>query len=126
MQRKAGLGLASHSTAYCQLICEGNRAKQLEWARENLGACFKKVIWSDETTFSCKKRGQRPRYKPRPKHPCKVHVWAGISWKGLMAAEFFIKRFLIPFIRCTYPSGHYFMQDNDPIHIPPCTRELKE
>ena len=60
------LGWTSRCTAYCQLICEGNRAKRLEWARENLGACFENVIWSDETTvqleshrrFSCKKGGK--------------------------------------------------------------------
>ena len=27
----------------------------------------------------CYKSGQKPRYKPKSKHPVKVHVWAGIS-----------------------------------------------
>ena len=27
-------------------------------------------------------RGQKPRYKLRPNHPIKVHVWAGISRRG--------------------------------------------
>ena len=27
----------------------------------------------------CYKSGQKPRYKPKPKHQVKVHVWAGIS-----------------------------------------------
>ena len=133
---RQSLGWSSRGTVYCQLIREGNRTKQLEWARENLGATFENVIWSDETTvqleshrrFSCKKRGQRPRYKPRPKHPCKVHVWAGISWEGatrvcifdgIMDAQLYVtilERFLLPFIRSTYPLGHRFMQDNDPKH----------
>ena len=32
--------------------------------------------------YSCRKEGERPRPKLRPKHPTKVHVWAGISKKG--------------------------------------------
>ena len=48
------------------------------------------AIFSDETTvqidthrrFCCTKSGLKPRYKPRPKHPTKVHVWAAISKKG--------------------------------------------
>ena len=28
------------------------------------------------------KEGEKPCPKPRPKHPTKVHVWAGISKKG--------------------------------------------
>ena len=31
---------------------------------------------------SFRKKGQPPKLKPRPKHPVKVHVWAGISKKG--------------------------------------------
>ena len=125
------LGWTSRGTAYCQLIREGNHAKRLEWARENLGVCFENVIWSDETTvqleshqrFSCKKRGQRPRYKSRPKHPCKVHVWAGISWKGatevcifegIMAAQLYPGKISYSVYQVYNPSEHRFMQDNDP------------
>ena len=75
-------------TEYCQIVCRENREKRLRWAQENLGAEFNNVIWTDETSvqmeahrrFCCRKDGHKPRYKPRPKHPVKVHVWAGISW----------------------------------------------
>ena len=30
----------------------------------------------------CYKEGKKPKYKACPKHPVKVHVWAGISCKG--------------------------------------------
>ena len=68
--------------AYCQLIRAENRNKWLDWAQEHLGAEFHNVIWTDETSvqmethrrFCCRKKGQKPRYKPRPKHPVKVHV----------------------------------------------------
>ena len=84
------LGWTRRGTAYCQLIRAGNCAKWLLWARENLGRVFHDVIWTDETTvqleshrpFCCRKEGQAPRCKPRAKHPCKVHVWAGISCMG--------------------------------------------
>lgn len=84
------LGWTRHGTAYCQLIRAPNHAKRLEWARQNLGKSLEDVIWSDETTvqmeshccFHCYKRGSKPRYKPQPKHPVKVHVWAGISARG--------------------------------------------
>ena len=130
------LGWTRRGTAYCQMIRERNRVKRLEWAKKVLGATFEDVIWTDETSvqleshrrFHCYKKGLKPRYKPQPKHPVKVHVWAGISWKGatgvcifegIMNAPVYTKileEFLVPFIRDVYPSGHKFMQDNDPKH----------
>ena len=115
---------------------EPNREKRLRWAQEHAAETFQNVIWSDETTvqmkthrrFCCRKNGQKPRYKPRPKHPVKVHVWAGISWNGatkacifdgIMDAEFYCKilnDYLVPFIRAAYPHNHRFMQDNDLKH----------
>ena len=137
------LGWTRRGTAYCQMIREPNRVKRREWARVNLGSSFGDVIWTDETSvqleshrrFHCYKKGQKPRYKPRPKHPVKVHVWAGISrrgatgvciFEGIMTASVYIKileEFLVPFIRDVYPSGHEFMQDNDPKHT---SRQAKE
>ena len=58
----------------------------------------------------------------------KVHVWAGISFRGAtsicifegkMNAELYgniLQQALIPFINQVYPSGHKLMQDNDPKH----------
>lgn len=51
---------------------------------------FNNVIWTDETSVQIethkrlcyRKEGEPPRPKPRPKHPTKVHVWAGISKVG--------------------------------------------
>ena len=91
------LGWTSRRTAYCQLVRAANREKRLRWAQENLGKNFHDVIWTDETSvqmethrqFCCRKVGQKPRYKPRPKYPVKVHVWAGISWNGATNACIF-------------------------------------
>ena len=62
------LGWSWRGTAYCQLIRAANRVKRLEWARENIGMSFERVIWTDETTvqmeshhrFCCRRRGQKP------------------------------------------------------------------
>ena len=62
----------------------------------------------------------------RPKHPVKVHVWAGISMRGrtgicildgMMDGESYVsilRQTLLPFLCEVYPDGHRFMQDNDP------------
>ena len=130
------LGWSYRGAAYCQLIREVNKQKRLQWAEQHVEDLFTDVIWTDETSvqlethrrFCCRKNGLKPRNKPRPKHPVKVHVWAGISWngatnvcifEGIMNAERYIdilQKTLVPFIREKYPGGHRFMQDNDPKH----------
>jgi transposase len=136
LKGRHSLGWTSRGTAYCQLVRAVNREKRLRWAQEHLGADFHDVIWTDETSvqmethrrFCCRKSGQKPRYKPRPKHPVKVHVWAGISWngatdacifEGIMDADLYcqiLDQYLVPFIHSVYPQSHRFMQDNDPKH----------
>ena len=108
-----------------RIIRTANRVKRLQWARENLGGSFDDVIWSDENrvqmeSHRCYKKGNKPRYKPRPKHPVKVHAWVGISKRGAnMNAQMYtsiLETYLIPFIHDIYPTGHKFRQDNDPKH----------
>lgn len=136
LKGRRSLGWTTRGAAYCQLIRELNKAKRVVWAREHINDDFPDVVWSDETTvqlethrrFCCRKKGQKPRYKPRPKHPIKLHVWAGIScegatklciFEGIMNAELYVEildQCLVPFLQQKYPSGHRFMQDNDPKH----------
>ena len=64
----------------------------------------------------------------RPKHPTKLHVWAGISmrgrtgiciFEGIMDALMYIDildKTLLPFLTKVYPDGHRFVHDNDPKH----------
>ena len=137
VRNRLQLGWIYRGSAYCQLIRPRNQEKRLEFARAYLHDHFEDVIWSDETTvqleahkrFCYRKQGEKPRLKPRPKHPVKVHVWAGISKKGptpvcifegIMDAPLFIdilKQTLLSFIQSKYSgANHRFMQDNDPKH----------
>ena len=79
------LGWTFRGSAYCQMIREPNKLKRYDWAIKYQNDDFNNVIYSDECTmqmeaykrFCCRKQGETP--KPKPKHPLKVHVWAGIS-----------------------------------------------
>ena len=83
-----GTRLDVTTTAYCQLIRDANKVKRLEFARHVLesGDTFQNVIFSDECSVSleqyrqtCYRRIDEPtKQKPKPKHPLKVHVWAGL------------------------------------------------
>ena len=130
-------GWTLQRTAYCQLIRDANKIKRLEYARRVLdsGDTFHNVIFSDECSISlqhyrrtCYRKIDEPtKRKPKPKHPLKVHVWAGISrhgateiciFEGIMDADLFcniLESTLVPFIREKLPD-HRFMQDNDPKH----------
>ncbi len=64
----------------------------------------------------------------RPKHPLKVHVWAGISKRGATGICIFegimdrylyvdiLKNTLLLFVNNVYPDGNRLMADNDPKH----------
>ena len=74
---RSQLGWTSKSTSYCQMIQDVNKTKRLEWARQNKDMSFDDVIYTDETTVQietyrhtcCYRRGQKPRYKPKPRRP---------------------------------------------------------
>ena len=136
LRLRKSLGWTVHGAHYCQLIRDANKTKRFQWAQAHQSDAFHDVIWTDESSiqlethkrFCCRKENQPPKVKPRPKHPIKVHVWAGISWRGrtemvifegIMEASLYtdiLRRALIPFLRTVYPDGHRFMQDNDPKH----------
>ena len=130
------LGWTFRGSAYCLLIRPANEIKRLEWAKENTDLEFDNVIWTDEASiqmeshrrFCHQKKGEQPTPKPRPKHPYKVYVWAGISMNGatniciftgkLNADDFclILSENLVPFVREKYPDNHRLMMDNDPKH----------
>ena len=130
-------GWTLQRTRYCQLIRDANKVKRLEFAQRVLetGDTFDNVIFTDECSISLeqfrrtcyRKVGEPAKRKPKPKHPLKLHVWAGISrhggtkiciFEGIMATDLYIdilRTHLLPFITEKLPN-HRFMQDNDPKH----------
>ena len=137
VRNRSELGWTYRGSAYCQLIRQVNKDKRLQWARTYLLDNFDNVVWTDETTvqlethkrYCYRKEGERPRPKPRAKHPVKVHVWAGISkegatevcvFEGRMNAALYcniLEKTLAIFTEMLpHPHVHRFMQDNDPKH----------
>ena len=84
------------------------------------------VIWTDECSVQLESHRKTTYHKQRepsrmvssPKHPPKVHVWAGISAKGATSIVIFtriltatrytdiLEAALIPFIEEHYPEHH--------------------
>ena len=104
------LGWTFRGSAHFQLVRAQNKEKRLEWAESYLHNGFEDVVWTDEITvqlethrrFCCRKNGQKPRFKPRPKHPVKVHVWARKGrtelciFEGIMNAEMYTYSSAVP------------------------------
>ena len=82
------LGWVCTKTKYCQLIRKPNRVKRLEFSQKCLeeNEQFDDVIFTDECSvvlenhskISFHREWEHPKLKRKPKHPLKVHVWAGI------------------------------------------------
>ena len=140
------LGWIATRPKYCQLIRESNTSKRKEWCEKVLkdGDKFKDVVFTDECTVQqdshgrlCFRKKKQPRkLKPRPKHPVKIHLWAGISYQGATPAVLFtgimnstrfcsiLEKGLMPFLSEVYPDGHGFQQDNDPKHCSNYTKKF--
>ena len=48
---RAALGWKFRGSAYCQLICQQNKVKRLQWAQEHLSDGFDNMIWTDESSI---------------------------------------------------------------------------
>lgn len=123
---------------YCQLIRDLNKRKRLLWCHymKNSNEMYENVIFTDECTVQLdrhsricfRKKYQRRLLKPRAKHPAKIHIWGGISYRGATNVVMFtgnmdaprykqiLEAGLLPFIDECYPDGHRLHQDNDPKH----------
>ena len=143
--RKEDLGWIKSKPKYCQLIRVANKQKRLDWCQQMLNdkETFDNVIFSDESSVQLdhhgrlcfRKVGHPRKLKPKPKHPPKVHVWAGISKRGATAIVIFtgtltstrycdiLQDALLPFITNVFPDGHRYQQDNDPKHTSNYTKD---
>lgn len=140
------LGWLKSRPKYCQMIREANKEMRKQWCEKMIAdkETFGDVIFSDECTVQLdshsklcfRKIGQPRKLKPKPKHPFKVHVWAGISVRGATKLVIFtgimtsirycelLDAALLPSITSMFPDGHRFQQDNDPKHASAYTREF--
>lgn len=135
----AAAGFTNATPRYCQLIRDANKLKRIEFCNMLIDSNddMSNIIFTDETSVQLhqnrqttyRPKGSVPTMCPKPKHPLKVHLWAGISrrgptpvlmFEGIMKADFFtteiLQNTLLPFIQQTYPDSHRFQQDNDPKH----------
>ena len=83
-------GWTLQGTACCQLMRDANKAKWLQFAEQVLatGDTLDNVMYTEESSVSTEQyrctcyrnilMGQERKGKTKPKHPLKVHVWAGI------------------------------------------------
>lgn len=115
---------------YAQLIRRKNQTARLEYAIRCIETkdLFLNAIFTDECSVEIdhtakiqfRRRGELPRLIGKPKHPTKVHVWAGISFRGatdiiifdgIMNSEFYcnnlLQHGLLPFARVAFPDGNY-------------------
>ncbi|KAK3106818.1 hypothetical protein FSP39_000486 [Pinctada imbricata] len=132
-------GLTSAKPRYCQVVRDANKEKRVSFCESLIQAndTLGNVIFTDECTVQLhnnkvvvyRLKDASAPYVPKPKHPLKIHVWAGISkrgatqivlFEGIMRKEFFVSEILentlLPFIRQKFPDNHRFQQDNDPKH----------
>ena len=120
-------GCTLQQTAYCQLI-RSNDWSTLGELRKVATVVTRIPSPSSRYHRTCYRKIDEPtKQKPKPKHPLKVYVRAGISRQdatkicildGIMDADLFcniLETMLVPFIREKLPD-HQFMQDNDPKH----------
>lgn len=147
--RKNKLNWVCSKPRYCQLIRNKNRETRLEYARGCLERkdLFENAIFTDESSIEIentarlqfRRHDELPTLVGKPKHPLKVHVWAGISSKGatdivifegIMNSDFYttlLETSLLPFARKVFPDGDYrFIQDNDPKHTSKRTKEFMQ
>lgn len=108
------------------MIRQPNKEKRVEFCQKLIldNDNFDNIIWTDECTIQLHDNKvviYRPidgmtHTIPKPKHPLKIHVWAGISrrgptqitlFDGIPRKEIFVdnivKGNLLPFIQTTFP-----------------------
>ena len=145
------LGWRKVNTKYCQIVSPVNRVKRFIFCcmAKLQNERFDDVIDIDECTVELRQCTYKTWNKPsanllrahggkvgKPKHNLKVHLFGGISRKGLTplviftgimySKDFqkFLSQSIIPFIAQRFPYRHRFFMDNDPKHTSHSTRRF--
>ena len=140
-------GFTATAPRYGQMVRNVNKEKRVRFAE----ACvandgnFNDFIFTDECYVQLhdnkivvyRLKDSVAPLIPMPKHPYKVHVWAGTSrrgttsiliFDGIMKSSFYIDSILtlglLPFIKRVFPDRHRLQQDNDPKHIAKLTQQF--
>lgn len=141
------VGFTNSMPRYSQMVKECNLQPRVDFCNTLISNNddLNDIIFSDESsvqlhnnrTTSYRPVGSARTSIPKPKHPLKVHVWAGISrrgptqmviFDGIMDSVFFteniLKEALLPLINTKFTTGHRFQQDNDPKHRSKLSRKF--
>ena len=137
------LGWRHVQTKYCQIVEPRNRVKRFIFCclTKHYHEQYDDTIDADETTVELRFCGRTNYQKPgvdllravggkigKPKHNEKVHLFGGISRRGLTPLVIFtgtmysndfqnyLSASILPFIRDKFPYRHRFFMDNDPKH----------
>ena len=124
------------NTKYCQIVSPINSLKRFIFccmAKLNNDQ-YDDVIDIDECTVD----GEEMQHTKigKPKHNLKIHLFGGISRKGLSPLvmftgimyskdyQNFLTRTIVPFIAEKFPYRHRFFMDNDPKHTSHSSRRF--
>ena len=82
------LDWTTKETSNCQMIHDVNKEKKLNFVQKKRDMTFDEIIYADETMMQIETHWQTCTVVTKkvailkPKHPLKVHDWAGISRHG--------------------------------------------
>lgn len=139
-------GFTTTAPRYGQMMRNVNKEKPVRFAEASIANDnnFNDVIFTHECSVQLhdnkivvyRLKDSAVPLLPKPKHPYKVHVWAGISRRGttstlifygIMKSSFYIDSILtlglLPFIKRVFPDKHQLQQDNDPKHTAKLTQQ---
>ncbi|CAJ0588997.1 unnamed protein product [Cylicocyclus nassatus] len=142
------LGFKRNTTKYCHMIRDVNKEKRVDFCLDMMAdkERFLDCVFTDESTFqlgnSTKYCYVEPgntagRLRSRAKHPAKLHVWGGISYRGTTALAIFkgtvrmdsklyceiLEECFLSFSEGAYYGCARLVQDNAPAHKSAYTME---
>ena len=145
------LGWRKVNTKYCQIVSPVNRLKRFIYCSmcKINNEQYDDVIDIDECTVELRTTTYKNWNKPssnllranggkigKPKHNLKIHLFGGISRKGLSPLVMFtgimyskdfqniLDQSIVPFIAAKFPYRHRFFMDNDPKHTSHSTQRF--